>query len=62
MAVTLSLVVLLGLVLAVMLRTRHLGPGAAIVAVGFGFFLADTGASAAIHTFVATLTTSISGL
>ncbi|MFF4493399.1 hypothetical protein [Streptomyces sp. NPDC001546] len=62
MAVTLSLVVLLGVVLAVMLRTRHLGAGTAAVAVGFGFFLADTGASDAIHTFVAALTGSISGL
>ncbi|MFJ1864088.1 hypothetical protein ACIOD1_05605 [Streptomyces sp. NPDC088097] len=62
MAVTLSLVVLFGVVLAVLLRTRHLGAGAATVAAGFGFFLADTGASDAIHTFVATLVGSISGL
>ncbi|MFF4430617.1 hypothetical protein ACFYZ4_15780 [Streptomyces sp. NPDC001513] len=62
MAVTLSLVVLFGVVLAILLRTRHLGPGTAAVAAGFGFFLADTGASDAIHTFVAALVGSISGL
>ncbi|WP_406316575.1 hypothetical protein [Streptomyces sp. NBC_00118] len=49
MAVTVSLVGLFGLVLFFLLRGRSLGYGAAFIAVGFGFFLASTGASGPIN-------------
>ncbi|MFF4949757.1 hypothetical protein [Streptomyces chattanoogensis] len=49
MAVTLSLVVLFGLVLFFLLRSKSLGYGSAFVAIMFGFFLASTGASGPIN-------------
>lgn len=49
MAVTFSLVGLFGLVLFFLLRSRSLGYGGAFVAVGFGFFLASTGAAGPIN-------------
>ncbi|WP_256103718.1 hypothetical protein [Streptomyces sp. ODS05-4] len=49
MAVTVSLVALLGLVLFFLLRSKTLGYGAAFIAVMFGFFLASTGASEPIN-------------
>lgn len=55
MAVTLSLVLLFGLVLFFLLRSHSLTPGAAFSAVMFGFFLAATGAAEPINN----LTTAI---
>lgn len=55
MAVTVSLVFLFGLVLFFLLRNHSLTPGAAFVAVMFGFFLASTGAAEPITT----LTTAV---
>ncbi|MGW5677560.1 hypothetical protein ACWEV4_21165 [Streptomyces sp. NPDC003860] len=49
MAVTLSLVVVFGLVLYFLLRSHTLTPGAAFTATGFGFFLASTGAATPIN-------------
>ncbi|MER5891754.1 hypothetical protein [Streptomyces sp. NPDC001876] len=49
MAVTVSLVLLFGLVLFFLLRSNTLGYGAAFIAVMFGFFLASTGASGPIN-------------
>ncbi|MFE9385846.1 hypothetical protein ACFYMO_21890 [Streptomyces sp. NPDC007025] len=49
MAVTLSLVLIFGLLLALLIRHKTLGIGAAIVAVLFGFYLADTDASHTIN-------------
>ncbi|ORT59709.1 hypothetical protein [Streptomyces sp. CB03238] len=49
MAVTVSLVLLFGLVLFFLLRSKSLGYGSAFVAVMFGFFLASTGASGPIN-------------
>ncbi|RXS83782.1 hypothetical protein EST92_13020 [Streptomyces sp. TM32] len=49
MAITLSLVVLFGLVLFFLLRSKTLGYGSAFVAIMFGFFLASTGASGPIN-------------
>ncbi|MEU5543577.1 hypothetical protein AB0G85_14450 [Streptomyces sioyaensis] len=49
MAITLSLVALLGLVLFFLLRSKTLGYGSAFVAIMFGFFLASTGASGPIN-------------
>ncbi|MFD9608770.1 hypothetical protein ACFWWS_05340 [Streptomyces sp. NPDC059083] len=55
MAVTVSLVALFGLVLFFLLRSRTLGPGAAFIAAGFGFFLASTGAARPINQLAASL-------
>ncbi|MHA5050278.1 hypothetical protein [Streptomyces sp. SD15] len=49
MAVTVSLVLLFGLVLFFLLRSKSLGYGAAFIAAGFGFFLASTGAAGPIN-------------
>ncbi|MEV6755807.1 hypothetical protein [Streptomyces sp. NPDC051214] len=48
MAVTVSLVLLFGLVLFFLLRSKSLGYGSAFIAVMFGFFLASTGAAGPI--------------
>ncbi|MFD4525018.1 hypothetical protein ACFWP7_14075 [Streptomyces sp. NPDC058470] len=48
MAVTVSLVLLFGLVLFFLLRGKSLGYGSAFIATGFGFFLASTGAAGPI--------------
>jgi hypothetical protein len=49
MAVTISLVLLFGVVLALLLRFKAVGAGAAVVAVLFGFYLADTGARSTVN-------------
>ncbi|MFF4277425.1 hypothetical protein ACFY0Z_01270 [Streptomyces kronopolitis] len=49
MAITVSLVVLFGLVLFFLLRSKSLGYGSAFIAIMFGFFLASTGASGPIN-------------
>ncbi|MEU8677325.1 hypothetical protein [Streptomyces sp. NPDC048560] len=49
MAVTVSLVLLFGMVLFFLLRSNTLGWGSAFIAVMFGFFLASTGASDPIN-------------
>ncbi|MER6617066.1 hypothetical protein [Streptomyces xantholiticus] len=49
MAVTVSLVLLFGLVLFFLLRSHSLSTGAAFTATGFGFFLASTGAAEPIN-------------
>ncbi|AEW95890.1 MULTISPECIES: hypothetical protein [Streptomycetaceae] len=48
MLITISAVVLFGVFLAFLLRSRSLGFGGAFVAVMFGFFLASTGAAGPI--------------
>ncbi|MEV7089447.1 hypothetical protein AB0O07_26750 [Streptomyces sp. NPDC093085] len=49
MAVTVSLVLLFGLVLFFLLRSNSLSYGAAFIAVMFGFFLASTGAATPVN-------------
>ncbi|MEV6328526.1 hypothetical protein [Streptomyces sp. NPDC051909] len=49
MVITVSLVALFGLVLFFLLRAGNLGYGSAFIAVGFGFFLASTGAADPIN-------------
>ncbi|MBW1604189.1 hypothetical protein JJV70_19210 [Streptomyces sp. JJ66] len=51
MAVTLSLVLIFGLILFMLLRSRTLGAGSAFIAASFGFFLASTGAAGPINDF-----------
>lgn len=62
MAVTLSLVALFGLILALLLRSKALGVGAAIVAVLFGFYLSSTGAAPAITEIVTSLINALPDL
>ncbi|UQA95394.1 hypothetical protein [Streptomyces halobius] len=51
MALSLSVVLLLGIVLVVLIRGNSIKPGPAIVAVLFGFFLASTGMAPSIQRF-----------
>nr|WP_239092020.1 hypothetical protein [Streptomyces sp. SID14478] len=44
-----SAVALFGLLTFVLLRSRYVGPGAALAVFLFGFFVADTGAAGAIR-------------
>ncbi|MFE4061158.1 hypothetical protein ACFXP3_33525 [Streptomyces sp. NPDC059096] len=62
MALTVSLVVLLGVVLLLLLRSRSLGWGSATVAAGFGFSLASTGAADPINTLATALIAAIPNL
>ena len=62
MAISLSVVVLLAVVLAVMMRSGSIKGGAAIVAILFGFFLASTGMAPGINRFMNSLATSIAGI
>ncbi|MFF3759770.1 hypothetical protein [Streptomyces sp. NPDC002185] len=62
MAISLSLVALFGLVLFFLLRSRTLGPGAAFIAAGFGFFLASTGAARPINQLTESLIQTVQNL
>lgn len=62
MAVTVSLVVLFGLVLFFLLRSRSLSAGAAFAAAGFGFFLASTGAAGPVNNLTTALIAAIPDL
>ncbi|MFF2025493.1 hypothetical protein ACFVW2_27285 [Streptomyces sp. NPDC058171] len=59
MVVNVSLVLLLGLVLFFLLRTRALTLGSALIAAGFGFFLASTGAAGPINDFTTALINAV---
>ncbi|GHG00870.1 hypothetical protein ACFFSH_01635 [Streptomyces filamentosus] len=62
MAVSLPMVLLLAIVLVVMIRGGSLKGGPAAVAVLFGFFLAFTGMSDEIQTFLDSIGRTISGI
>ncbi|MFF9905179.1 hypothetical protein ACF1HU_17475 [Streptomyces olivaceus] len=62
MAVTVSLVVLFGLVLFFLLRSHSLSPGAAFTAAGFGFFLTSTGAAEPINNLATAVIDAIPNL
>ena len=49
MSVSLALVVFFGLAVVMMLRTKSIGSGAAVLAILFGFYLSATGAAAPIN-------------
>ncbi|TKA13260.1 hypothetical protein [Actinacidiphila oryziradicis] len=59
MAISLSVVLLLAIVLAVLIRGKSLKAGPAIVAVLFGFFLASTGMAPSINRFLTSLANTI---
>ncbi|MFF1679096.1 hypothetical protein ACFVYG_24035 [Streptomyces sp. NPDC058256] len=62
MAVTVSLVALFGLVLFFLLRSKTVGYGSAFIAIGFGFFLASTGAAGPITDLTAAVVDAIQQL
>ncbi|MGW0980297.1 hypothetical protein ACWD33_05595 [Streptomyces xiamenensis] len=57
---TISLVVLFGVALIALLRFRYLRFGSALIAIGFGYFLASTGAAPTINDLIDTLTATFS--
>ncbi|MET9235685.1 hypothetical protein ABZW58_15020 [Streptomyces cellulosae] len=59
MAVTISLAVLFGALLALLLRTQSLGAGSAFVAVMFGFYLASTGAADTVNSLMSAAITAL---
>lgn len=62
MVVTVSLILLFGIALFFLLRSKELGPGSAFTAVMFGFLLASTGAAEPINRLTASLTDALSNL
>ncbi|MEV7671559.1 hypothetical protein [Streptomyces sp. NPDC088752] len=62
MAISVSLVALFGLVLFFLLRSKTLGYGSALIAAGFGFFLASTGAAGPINRLAQSLIDTASHL
>jgi hypothetical protein len=62
MAVTVSMVLLFGLVLFFLLRSHSLGYGSAFTAVMFGFFLASTGAAGPINELTAAVLSALPNL
>ncbi|NLU75517.1 hypothetical protein HCC61_23100 [Streptomyces sp. HNM0575] len=62
MELNISAVLLLGVVLVVMIRGKSLKPGPAVVAVLFGFFLADTDTAPSINQFMTSVADMISGI
>ncbi|MDX3750184.1 hypothetical protein [Streptomyces sp. AK08-02] len=52
MALSISFVVLLGIVVVVLIRNKSVKPGPAIVCVLFGFFLASTSMAPSINRFM----------
>ncbi|WP_371527236.1 hypothetical protein OG302_14820 [Streptomyces sp. NBC_01283] len=62
MAVTVSLVLLYGLILFFLLRGKTLGYGSAFIAVMFGFFLASTGAAGPVNELTTAVISAIPDL
>ncbi|MFI1849708.1 hypothetical protein [Streptomyces sp. NPDC020480] len=59
MIITIPLVLLLAGGLALLLRFKALGAGAAVVAALFGFYLADTDASDTVNELVTAVTSAL---
>ncbi|MEV7865293.1 hypothetical protein AB0P17_04110 [Streptomyces sp. NPDC088124] len=62
MTLTIPLVLLLAAVLALLLRFRALGAGAAVAAALFGFYLAGTTASDTVNELVTAVTGALTGI
>lgn len=62
MAISLSVVLLLAVILVVLFRGGSLKPGAAIVAILFGFFLASSGMAPSINRFLNSIAESINSI
>ena len=59
MAISLSVVLMLGIVLVVLIRGGTIKPGPAVVAILFGFFLASTGMADDIQRFLNSIADTI---
>ncbi|MFC8426521.1 hypothetical protein ACFUN7_37715 [Streptomyces sp. NPDC057236] len=62
MAISLSVVLLLGIILVVLMRGGSLKVGPAVVAVLFGFFLASTGMADDIQRFLDSIAEMINSI
>ncbi|MEU3557577.1 hypothetical protein [Streptomyces fragilis] len=62
MAISLSVVLLLGIVLVVLIRGGSLKAGPAIVAMLFGFFLASTGMADDIQRFLDSVASMVNSI
>ncbi|MEJ8632004.1 hypothetical protein [Streptomyces sp. MS2.AVA.5] len=62
MAVSISAVVLLGMIVFVLIRGGSVRLGPALACAGFGFFLASTGAAPTITDAIGTVTSWISSI
>ncbi|MEU7566357.1 hypothetical protein ACFV08_02325 [Streptomyces fradiae] len=62
MAVTVSLVLLFGLILFFLLRSNSLSYGSAFIAAMFGFFLASTGAAGPVNQLTAAFINALPNL
>ncbi|BCL30659.1 hypothetical protein ACFFS2_21775 [Streptomyces aurantiacus] len=62
MAISLSVVLLLGIVLVVLIRGGSIKGGPAVVAVLFGFFLASTGMADDIQRFLDSVAETINSI
>ncbi|MCM2391928.1 hypothetical protein [Streptomyces albipurpureus] len=62
MAISLSVVVLLGIIMVVMIRSGSLKGGPSIVAVLFGFFLASSGMAPSINRFLTSIADTINDI
>ncbi|GFE24695.1 hypothetical protein Sliba_51480 [Streptomyces nigrescens] len=58
-ALSLSVVLLLGIIMIVLIRGKSLKGGPALVAILFGFFLASTGVAPSINKFLNSLADTI---
>ncbi|GAA2928627.1 MULTISPECIES: hypothetical protein [Streptomycetaceae] len=59
MAISLSVVLMLGIIMVVLIRGGSLKGGPAVVAVLFGFFLASTGMAPSINRFMNSIADTI---
>jgi hypothetical protein len=62
MTLTVSVVLLAGLLLALLLKHKALGAGAATVAALFGFYLANTGAADTVNQLITALADALGSL
>ncbi|MEV7417619.1 hypothetical protein [Streptomyces sp. NPDC089919] len=62
MAISLSVVVLLAIILVMMIRSKNIKGGPALVAVLFGFFLASSSVAPDVNRFLTSLADTIADI
>ncbi|WP_327431742.1 hypothetical protein [Streptomyces sp. NBC_01236] len=62
MAVTVSMVLLFGALLALLLRSKTLGAGSAFVAAMFGFYLASSGAADTVNALMRAIAAALNNI
>lgn len=62
MAISLSVVVLLGIILIIMIRSGQLKGGPSVVPILFGFFLASSGMAPSIERFLNSIAQTINDI